>query len=88
MDTTLGDSCDKDQLLRCVHVGLLCVEENAADRPNMSDVISMLTNESVPLPKPSKPAFLSQRNGTLCIGGKEPELVSINGLSISEFVAR
>nr|XP_011462045.1 PREDICTED: putative cysteine-rich receptor-like protein kinase 35 [Fragaria vesca subsp. vesca] len=27
MDPTIGDSCDKDQMLRCIHVGLLCVEE-------------------------------------------------------------
>ncbi|RXH75203.1 hypothetical protein DVH24_029924 [Malus domestica] len=57
MDPTLGDSCNGNQLLRCIHVGLLCVDENAADRPTMSDVISMLTNESMELPKPKKPAY-------------------------------
>ncbi|RXH91054.1 hypothetical protein DVH24_020077 [Malus domestica] len=57
MDPTLGNSFIKEQLLRCIHVGLLCVEENAADRPTMSDVISMLTNEGLPLASPTKPAF-------------------------------
>ncbi|ONI01790.1 hypothetical protein PRUPE_6G158800 [Prunus persica] len=42
MDPTLKDSCTEDQLLRCFQVVLLCVEENAADRPSMSDVVSML----------------------------------------------
>ncbi|XP_024157385.1 G-type lectin S-receptor-like serine/threonine-protein kinase CES101 isoform X1 [Rosa chinensis] len=89
MDPTLGNSCDEDQLLRCMHVGLLCVEENATDRPNMSDLISMLTNESVPLPKPTKPAFCTRRNViTSGIDRKGPELESINGLSISDFAAR
>ncbi|XP_068323848.1 G-type lectin S-receptor-like serine/threonine-protein kinase CES101 isoform X2 [Pyrus communis] len=62
MDPALGDSCIKDQLLRCVHVGLLCVEENAADRPTMPDVVSMLTNQSTPLPLPAKAAFFAGRN--------------------------
>nr|XP_011471052.1 PREDICTED: putative cysteine-rich receptor-like protein kinase 35 [Fragaria vesca subsp. vesca] len=89
MDPTLGNSCDEDQLLRCIHVGLLCVEEKATDRPNMSDIISMLTNKSVPLPKPTKPAFCTKRNVIMSgVDGKGPELVSINGLSISYFVAR
>ncbi|XP_062012058.1 G-type lectin S-receptor-like serine/threonine-protein kinase CES101 isoform X3 [Rosa rugosa] len=89
MDPTLANSCDEDQLLRCIHVGLLCVEENATDRPNMSDLISMLTNESVPLPKPTKPAFCTRRNViTSGIDRKGPDLESINGLSISDFAAR
>lgn len=44
-------------MLRCIHVSLLCVEEGAIDRPTMSDVLSMLTNESMPLPLPKKPAI-------------------------------
>lgn len=37
----------------------MCVQENAVDRPTMSDVISMLTSESITLPDPRQPAFLS-----------------------------
>ncbi|BFG28708.1 hypothetical protein CerSpe_149820 [Prunus speciosa] len=62
MDPNLGDSCIKDQFLRCILVALLCVEENAADRPTMSDVISMLTSESMELAMPTKPAFYTERN--------------------------
>ncbi|XP_019052142.1 PREDICTED: putative cysteine-rich receptor-like protein kinase 20 [Nelumbo nucifera] len=47
----------KAEVMRCIHIGLLCVQEDAADRPTMSSVILMLTNESVPLPLPTKPAF-------------------------------
>ncbi|KAM1044937.1 hypothetical protein ACFX2I_035888 [Malus domestica] len=86
MDPTLTDSCVQDQFLRCVHTGLLCVEENAGERPTTSNVISMLTNESVVLPMPTKPAFFTERNHVA--GGKEPEDMSINCLSNSEIVAR
>ncbi|XP_059075557.1 cysteine-rich receptor-like protein kinase 44 [Cryptomeria japonica] len=49
----------QEQVLRCIHVGLLCVQANAALRPVMSDVITMISSSSVTLPIPSKPAFVS-----------------------------
>ncbi|KAK9067845.1 hypothetical protein SSX86_011956 [Deinandra increscens subsp. villosa] len=36
-DPTLGDSCVAHQLLRTIHVALLCVQEDAKDRPVMSE---------------------------------------------------
>ncbi|RXH86609.1 hypothetical protein DVH24_021882 [Malus domestica] len=89
MDPTLVETCTRHQVLRCVQVGLLCVEEKAADRPTMSELISMLTNESVQLPEPKKPAFYyAERNvGNADIDRRGPPL-DINGLSISEFVGR
>ncbi|PRQ30415.1 putative protein kinase RLK-Pelle-DLSV family [Rosa chinensis] len=79
---------DKHQLLRCIHVGLLCAEENEDDRPTMSDAISMLKNE-VPLPEPTMPAFSRYNNWTtasmetMCIYG-----LSINSMTISDFGGR
>ncbi|XP_062148664.1 G-type lectin S-receptor-like serine/threonine-protein kinase CES101 [Alnus glutinosa] len=62
MDSTLVQSYSELQILRYIHVGLLCVQEFAADRPTMSDVISMLTNETTSLPTPKQTAFPAQRN--------------------------
>ncbi|KAB2601897.1 G-type lectin S-receptor-like serine/threonine-protein kinase CES101 [Pyrus ussuriensis x Pyrus communis] len=77
------------QLLRCVHVGLLCVEENAADRPTMSDVVSMLTNQSTPLPLPAKAAFFRGRNVVEDgLSGKKSEFFSSNEISNSTAVPR
>ncbi|KAM7254792.1 hypothetical protein ACFE04_020033 [Oxalis oulophora] len=45
------------QVLRCLHIGLLCVQENPADRPIMSEVVFLLGSESATLPRPRKPAF-------------------------------
>nr|XP_028959365.1 G-type lectin S-receptor-like serine/threonine-protein kinase CES101 [Malus domestica] len=88
MDPTLGDSCNGNQLLRCIHVGLLCVDENAADRPTMSDVISMLTNESMELPKPKKPAYYAQGNVDFTgIRETGEQTGSINVLSNSDIVS-
>ncbi|KAG6639635.1 G-type lectin S-receptor-like serine/threonine-protein kinase At1g11300 [Carya illinoinensis] len=48
--------CEKE-ILRCIHVGLLCVQEFAKDRPTIPIVISMLKSEIVDLPYPRQPGF-------------------------------
>ncbi|KAJ3708454.1 hypothetical protein LUZ61_012159 [Rhynchospora tenuis] len=45
------------EIVRFVHVGLLCVQECADDRPTMSIVLSMLSNECMSLPEPKKPVL-------------------------------
>ncbi|CAN6372738.1 unnamed protein product [Urochloa humidicola] len=49
------------EIRRCINVALLCVQENAADRPTMSDVVSMLSSESMTLPEPKHPAYFHVR---------------------------
>lgn len=49
-------------MLRCIHIGLLCVQENAADRPTMASVVLMLSSFSLTLPVPSEPAFFMHSN--------------------------
>lgn len=53
----MGESCSITKVLRCIHVGLLCVQDHAADRPTMPDVVSMLLDQSILLPPPKKPAI-------------------------------
>ncbi|KAK7405403.1 hypothetical protein VNO78_06672 [Psophocarpus tetragonolobus] len=62
VDPSLNESFDPDEVQRCIHVGLLCVEHYANDRPTMSDIISMLTNKSVIVSLPQRPAFYVQRD--------------------------
>lgn len=56
LDTCLGNSFDFSQALRSIHVGLLCVQKCAEDRPSMSSVVFMLENE-VALPEAKQPGF-------------------------------
>ncbi|KAK9096364.1 hypothetical protein Sjap_021861 [Stephania japonica] len=65
MDSILANaSCSPDDysFMRCIHVGLLCVQESAVDRPTMSEIVSMFANEAMTLPPPKQPAFLVGRN--------------------------
>jgi len=57
VDPSLNDSFSEDEVLRCVHAGLLCVEENADDRPSISNIVSMLANKSKVTTVPKKPAY-------------------------------
>ena len=47
-------------MMKCMHIGLLCVQESVADRPTMASVVHMLNSDSVTLPEPSKPGFFMQ----------------------------
>ncbi|XP_062109352.1 G-type lectin S-receptor-like serine/threonine-protein kinase At4g27290 isoform X2 [Humulus lupulus] len=47
------------EVLRCIHIGLLCVQQNPVDRPNMSSVVTMLSGEGV-LPQPKPPGYFTQ----------------------------
>ncbi|KAF2285914.1 hypothetical protein GH714_008922 [Hevea brasiliensis] len=65
MDECLKDSYVTWELLRCVQVGLLCVQNFPEDRPTMSCVIFMLENEEAMLPQPKQPGFFSERSSTI-----------------------
>ncbi|KAK6932439.1 PAN/Apple domain [Dillenia turbinata] len=51
------------EALRYIQVGLLCVQECAADRPAMSEVVFMLGNNTS-LPSPKQPAFVFRRSSS------------------------
>ncbi|XP_044965493.1 putative receptor-like protein kinase At4g00960 isoform X2 [Hordeum vulgare subsp. vulgare] len=45
------------QALRCIHIGLLCVQADPDDRPDIPSVIFMLNREDMKLQPPAQPAF-------------------------------
>ncbi|XP_054812243.1 G-type lectin S-receptor-like serine/threonine-protein kinase At4g03230 isoform X2 [Prosopis cineraria] len=61
MDQTLSQTGKTDEYLKCVNVGLLCVQEDPNDRPTMSNVVFMLGSDSSTLPTPKQPAFVVRR---------------------------
>nr|CAD1819181.1 unnamed protein product [Ananas comosus var. bracteatus] len=61
IDPSLDGRSETYEVVRCIHVALMCVQENAADRPTMSDVIAMLSSDSTSLPDPKQPAYFNMR---------------------------
>ncbi|XP_037481880.1 G-type lectin S-receptor-like serine/threonine-protein kinase At1g11300 [Triticum dicoccoides] len=60
-DPSIMDACSLDEVALCIHVALLCVEENPDDRPLMSNVVFVLENGSNTLPAPNRPAYFARR---------------------------
>ncbi|KAJ0897083.1 putative protein kinase RLK-Pelle-DLSV family [Helianthus annuus] len=84
IDRSLGESWSINEVLRSIHIGLLCVQHRADDRPTTAVVVSMLASEGS-LPSPKKPAFF--------IHGSESNSVSIrpssvNGVTLSQIDGR
>ncbi|KAL2332376.1 hypothetical protein Fmac_019957 [Flemingia macrophylla] len=84
MDPTLNELCYQNEVLRCIHISLLCVQDQATERPNMVDIVSFLSNDTVQLPQPKKPAFfINQIAEELELPYSRQELHSLNDVTMS-----
>jgi len=80
----------RSEILRCIHIGLLCVQESPASRPTMDSVALMLNSYSYTLPTPSRPAFAleSVMPSMNVSSSTEPLLMSLNDVTVSELSPR
>ncbi|KAL9327958.1 hypothetical protein ACSQ67_002961 [Phaseolus vulgaris] len=82
-DPLLCDSCPGDEFLRYMQIGLLCVQEDAYDRPTMSSVVMMLKNETATLAHPEKPPFSVGRFNS---NDPDSQECSLNFLTMSDIL--
>ncbi|XP_057494292.1 G-type lectin S-receptor-like serine/threonine-protein kinase At4g03230 [Actinidia eriantha] len=84
MDLTLLESCNRGEVLRCVIVGLLCVQEDPNDRPNMSNVLFMLGSGNATLPNPKEPTLVAKKwNSSGPSSSSKPETCFLDELTVS-----
>ncbi|KAF8689278.1 hypothetical protein HU200_042071 [Digitaria exilis] len=88
IDSSLVPMHESAEMMRCMNIGLLCVQENAADRPTMLDVIAMLSSKTKILDKPKHPAYFNVRVGNEEASTTGTELSSNNEKTISATTAR
>ncbi|KAG2632426.1 receptor-like serine/threonine-protein kinase SD1-6 [Panicum virgatum] len=69
VDPLLRGESRAAEIMRCIQIALLCVEENREDRPTMWDVVLMLSCEDAALPLPKQPAYC-KRDVTAIIPGR------------------
>ncbi|KAL2931889.1 putative cysteine-rich receptor-like protein kinase 20, partial [Bienertia sinuspersici] len=62
VDPNLGGNYLASEVTRYIHIGLLCVQEDAAKRPTMALILSMLSSESVLLPLLTAPPAFPYRS--------------------------
>ncbi|KAL8237825.1 hypothetical protein R6Q59_018906 [Mikania micrantha] len=60
IDASYAESCHLPEVIRSIRVGLLCVQQNAGDRPNMSSVILMLGSGGE-LQEPKQPSIFTEK---------------------------
>ncbi|XP_060187831.1 G-type lectin S-receptor-like serine/threonine-protein kinase At1g61370 [Lycium barbarum] len=82
MDKSISDSRSSTTVLRCIHIGLLCVQDHAADRPLMSSVVLMLSSE-MDLPQPKQPTFIFQRRLNSYTQSQISKVPSVNDITVS-----
>ncbi|CAH8355399.1 unnamed protein product [Eruca vesicaria subsp. sativa] len=77
---------DEEEVIKCIHIGLLCVQENASDRVDMSTVVLMLGHNAIDLPSPKHPAFTTGKRIESNDGGSSSGawLSGENGNSIND----
>ncbi|XP_058073090.1 G-type lectin S-receptor-like serine/threonine-protein kinase At1g11300 [Magnolia sinica] len=83
IDPELGNSYTLSEVMRCIHVGLLCVQECASDRPTMSTIVFMLGTEIAILPTPMEPAATLERSPSESDVPLIRNIFSVNNISIT-----
>lgn len=82
------------EVIKCIQIGLLCVQENPNIRPTMATVVSYLNSHSPELSSPQEPAFFLHDRTNQDIAAQKSSSVnnfvsfSVNEVSISEFYPR
>ncbi|CAN6168303.1 unnamed protein product [Urochloa humidicola] len=58
IDDSLGRNYSETEVLKCINIALLCLQQNPVDRPTMSDVMVMLNGDTTSsLPPAARPTF-------------------------------
>ncbi|KAL9669146.1 hypothetical protein QQ045_006688 [Rhodiola kirilowii] len=64
LDSSVGEKYSRNEVLKCIHMALLCVQEDSSHRPTMRTIVLMLNSSSVSMPRPQQPAYF-QCGGTI-----------------------
>ncbi|CAF2062531.1 unnamed protein product [Brassica oleracea var. botrytis] len=79
------------EILRCIQIGLLCVQERAEDRPVMATVMVMLGSETTAIPQPKRPGFCVGRSlfeTELSSSTQRDDDLTVNQITLSVIDAR
>ncbi|XP_013625142.1 PREDICTED: cysteine-rich receptor-like protein kinase 14 isoform X1 [Brassica oleracea var. oleracea] len=97
VDPAIGRNYQSNEVTRCIHIALLCIQENPDDRPLLSNIILMLSSNTSTLPAPCLPgSFPRSRQELVHVSvGLEsnestgrPTLYSFNDVSITDLEPR
>ncbi|XP_020272821.1 receptor-like serine/threonine-protein kinase SD1-7 isoform X6 [Asparagus officinalis] len=89
VDASISCSFPMNEVLRCIKLGLLCVQEHPNDRPLMSWVVMMFGSDVESLPQPKKPGFVANADPLEVDASLGNQVLSAtNEMSITELEPR
>lgn len=89
LDPNLKEFGSHNDVIKFIHIGLLCVQKNPDLRPSMAKIVHYLTSDSTQFPFPQEPAFLLRGQMDQSTSGSgSNESCSTNEMSASTFFPR
>ncbi|QCE08399.1 serine/threonine-protein kinase PBS1 [Vigna unguiculata] len=91
LDQNIKESCNHSEVIKCIQIGLLCVQEKPHDRPTMTQVVSYLGSSLSELPFPEKPINSNQSGlvqKMIARGSSSGSAQTMNEMSVSIFIPR
>ncbi|KAI3495254.1 hypothetical protein L1887_37502 [Cichorium endivia] len=84
LDESIKTKYSENEVLRCIQIGLLCVEEQPEDRPTMSKVMLLLSSETVRMPRPKHPGFfISKGHLETVTSSKQDDSMTMNQITLT-----
>ncbi|CAH1448383.1 unnamed protein product [Lactuca virosa] len=84
VDKSIAANFSENEVLRCIQIGLLCVQELPEDRPNMSKVLLLLCSENAQISLPKYPGFFIRRRNTETeSSSQQDDFMTINEITVS-----
>ncbi|KAG2240444.1 hypothetical protein Bca52824_090762 [Brassica carinata] len=92
VDPAIGRNYQSNEITKCIHIALLCVQDNPIKRPLLSTIILMLTSNTITLPVPRVPRFIPRGRHKLDLESSQPTgksiVYSVNDVSITDLEPR
>lgn len=81
VDPSSTEYCNAQEVMKCIQVGLLCVQEDPKSRPTIASVVMFLSG-SARLPAPQQPPFYISTSRPYN-SSSNPKFCSTNEVTIS-----
>ncbi|XAR66930.1 Non-specific serine/threonine protein kinase [Bertholletia excelsa] len=88
MDQTLVGTCPPSEVMKYVHIGFLCVQDSATDRPTISETVAMFNSKTIHMNTPKQPAFAATIGLTDLNKDEISKCCSINDVTVTELEVR
>lgn len=86
LDQDIKQSCNHSEVIKCIQIGLLCVQEKPDDRPTMANVVSYLSSPLTEMPFPGEPT--NPTYSGIVQNMVAGSTLSINEMSVTVFIPR